>query len=173
MFGDLGTATALFSKIHIVAENALTGPIYMLNNLLVSWAKLGGRKLLIQGLSNAFKALGAVMAPIKAAFKDIFPAVTGKQLLDLTQKFEKFTESLKPSPATVDGLRQTFKGLFAILDIGKQLLQGIFIVFGKVFGALSGGSGIVLTITGKLGDMIAAFDEALKKGGRLHDFFGD
>ena len=111
------------------------------------------------------------MKPLKEAFRDIFPAQTGQNLVDLTKKFDDFTKALKPSPATIEDLRRTFRGLFAILDIGKQILGGIFTVFGQVFGAVSKGGGSFLDLTGNLGDFLVKVDEALKKGGRLHDFF--
>jgi tape measure domain-containing protein len=171
IFGNLGDATHLFSAIHTTAENALTIPIYNLNKLLEGWAKLGGRTALISGLHNAFRALGAVMAPIKAAFRDIFPAQTAKGLADATKRFEEFTKTLKPSPQTVENLRRTFRGLFAVLDIGKQIVSGIFHVFGMLFGAVGKGSGGFLDFTGTIGDFLVKVDETLKKGNLLHNFF--
>ena len=171
IFGNILQATSLFSKIHTVAEKALTQPIYNLNRLLEAWAKLGGRSLAIDALKNAFKALADVMKPIKEAFFNIFPPETGKQLYDLTKKFDDFTKSLIPSPKTVDDLKRTFQGLFALLDIGKQIVSGIFIVFGKLFGAVTKGGSGFLDLTGSIGDFLVSVDNALKKGGQLHSFF--
>ena len=171
IFGDINQATSLFSKIHTVAENALTKPIYDLNTLLESWAKLGGRTVAIDALKTAFRELGSVFNTVKAAYRDIFPPTTGKQLYDLTVRFDNFIKSLKPSPQTLDNLKRTFEGLFSILDIGKQILSGIFTVFGRVFGAVSKGGGGFLSLTATIGDFLKAIDEALKKGDRLHNFF--
>jgi tape measure domain-containing protein len=171
IFGDINQATSLFSKIHTVAENALTKPIYDLNTLLESWAKLGGRTVIIDALKNAFRDLGAVFNTVKAAYRDIFPPTTGKQLYDLTVRFSDFIKTLKPSPETLANLKRTFEGLFAVLDIGKQILGGIFTVFGKVFGAVSKGGGGFLSLTATIGDFLKSIDEALKKGDRLHNFF--
>ena len=171
IFGNIHQATSLFSKVHTVAENALTKPIYDLNKLLEAWSKLGGRTLTINALKDAFTALGDVMKPIKEAFRDIFPPETGKQLYDLTQKFADFTKALIPAPKTVDDIRRTFDGLFALLDIGKQVIQGIFIVFGKMFDAVGKGGTGFLDLTGNIGDFIVKIDDALKKGGKLQNFF--
>jgi tape measure domain-containing protein len=171
IFGDINMATTLFSGIHTVAENALTKPIYALNQLLEGWAKLGGRTILIDGLKQAWKDLGAVMAPIKAAFAEIFPPATAQQLLSMTKAFDNFMKSLMPSAATVDNLKRTFAGLFAILDIGKQLLGGIFTVFKTLFATISTGGGGFLNLTGNIGDFLVSVDKALKSGNRLHDFF--
>ena len=171
LFGNITVATKLFSGLHTVLENALTVPIYKLNTLLEDWVKLGGRTVLIDAIKKAWEELGAVAKTVKEAFRDIFPPTTGKQLYDLTVRFDNFIKSLKPSPQTLDNLKRTFEGLFAILDIGKQILGGIFTVFGKVFGAVSKGGGGFLSLTATIGDFIKRIDEALKKGDRLHNFF--
>jgi len=171
LFGNINAATKLFSGLHVVLENALTVPIYKLNTLLEDWAKLGGRTVLIDAIKKAWEELGAVAKTVKEAFRDIFPPTTGKELYDLTVRFDNFIKSLKPSPQTLDSLKRTFEGLFAILDIGKQILSGIFIVFGKVFGAVSKGGGGFLSLTATIGDFLKKVDETLKKGDRLHNFF--
>ena len=171
VFGNITQATTLFSKVHTVAENALTKPLYDLNQLLEGWAKLGGRAKLIDAIKTAFKALGDVMDPIRDAFREIFPPTTAKQLADITDSIDKFVHSLIPSAKTVSDLKRTFAGLFAILDIGKQVLGGIATVFGQVFSAMSHGNGGFLNLTGNIGDLIVAFDKWLKEGNKLHDFF--
>jgi tape measure domain-containing protein len=171
IFGNLGQATTLFSAIHNVAENALTKPIYDLNKLLEAWAKLGGRTLLIDGLKQAWKDLGAVMAPIKAAFREIFPPETAQKLVDMTKAFDNFMKSLMPSTATIANLKRTFAGLFAILDIGKQLISGVLTVFGELFATVGKGGGGFLNLTGNIGDFLVSVDKALKSGNKLHDFF--
>jgi hypothetical protein len=126
---------------------------------------------LIQAIKNIFQALGDVLGSIRDAFRDIFPAKTGKQLADLTKQFRDFTERLKPSPETLENLKRTFRGFFAILSIGRQIVMGIFTVFGRLLGVLDGvGSGF-LNFTGNIGDFLYSIDQALKKGDRLNKFF--
>ncbi len=171
ILGDFGEAKVLFTGI----SNALGGMIgasaEARNKLLSDWKKLGGRKVLISALKEAFQALGAIIKPIGQAFRDIFPATTAKQLYDLTVRFKEFTATLKPSPETIELLRRTFRGLFAILSIGKQIIGGIFTVFGKLFGVIGDGSGGFLEFTARIGDWLVKVDAALKEGGRLNKFF--
>jgi tape measure domain-containing protein len=171
IFGDINQATSIFSKAHIVLENALTGPIYSLNKLLQDWSKLGGRDKAIDAIKNAFAALGSVMKPLGSAFREIFPPATGKELYNITVAIDNLFKKLTLGPKSSDELKRSFAGLFAILDIGKQLLGGIFTVLGKVFGAFLGGSGSILTVTGSLGDFLVSVDKSLKQGNRLHNFF--
>jgi tape measure domain-containing protein len=171
VFGDFTQAKTLFTGISQSIGGFISASSKARNNVLKDWADLGGRTALIESIGNIFKALGAILAPIKDAFHDIFPPIEGKNLAALTKQFEAFTKTLKPSPEVIDGLRRTFRGLFALLDIGKQILGGIFDVFKRVIGVIAGGAGSFLGITGSIGDFIVKIDEALKKGDGLGNFF--
>jgi hypothetical protein len=112
-----------------------------------------------------------VVKPIKDAFRDIFPKKTGQDLYNLTVRFRDFMKSLTLSDSTAANLKRTFRGVFALFDIGKQVVSGIFGVLKDLIGVVAGGSGGFLNFTGNIGDMLVAFDQALKKGGGLVTFF--
>ena len=140
------------------------------NNVLGDWKALGGRTVMINAIKSAFQALGEIIKPIKEAFRDIFPATTGKDLFKLTVRFKELADALHPSQETVDNLKRTFRGLFALLDIGKQIVGGIFTVFRKLFDPADGG-GSFLGVTATIGDFIVKLDKALKEGEGLTKFF--
>lgn len=171
IFGDFGEARKLFTG----ASNAINGMINVSadarNSMLKDWSALGGRKVLIDGIKNAFQALGAIIKPIKDAFRDIFPRKTGQQLFEITKRFRDFMESLKINAITAANLRATFRGLFALIDIGKQIVSGIFTALKTMFGELKGGGSQLSNFTGNVGDLIFKFDEWLKSGNRIQDFF--
>jgi tape measure domain-containing protein len=171
IFGDFEEAKQTFTGLSNAINELINTNADARNKVLGDWKKLGGRTALIESIKNIFQALGAVLKPIKEAFRDIFPATTGRQLADVTKQFKAFTETLMPSPKTVENLKRTFRGLFALLDIGKQVISGIFTVFSRLFGALDGAGGGFLAITAKIGDWLYAVDQALKKGDRLDKFF--
>ena len=171
IFGDFAEAKELFSGISNAVNGFIKASADARNKTLGDWKELGGRTLLINSLKTAFQNLGLILKPIKEAFRDIFPAKTGKDLFELTQRFAEFAKAIKPSETTIDGLKRTFRGFFALLSIGKQLVSGIFTVFGQLFGVVGEGSGSFLQFTGNIGDFIVSIDAALKKGNRLHNFF--
>jgi len=173
IFGNFKEAKKTFTDLSNTINGFINRNAQARNKVLADWKALGGRTVLIEGIKSAFQNLGAVLKPIKQAFRDIFPASTGKSLFDLTTRFKNFADSLKPTPTTVENLRRTFRGLFALLDIGKQVIGGIFSVFGHLFGAVGQGTGGFLSITASIGDFLVKVDESLKKGGRLADFFDD
>ena len=173
VFGDFGEAKKTFTALSNTINSMIIDSARARNNLLADWKALGGRTVLIQSIKQAFEALSNVVKPIKQAFRDIFPAATGKMLFDLTMRFEEFSRALMPTPKTIANLRLTFQGLFAILDIGWQVVKGIGTVLKELFGTIGEGSGGFLEFTGNIGQWLVKLDEALKKGNRLHDFFVD
>lgn len=171
VFGDINQATELFSNIHNVAENALTGPVYKLRDLLQGWSDLGGRAIAIDAFTLAFQALGAVIKPIKEAFHEIFPAATAKDLLNFTKSFHVFTENLLISGTAANNIKRTFAGVFALFHIGWQIFEQLVWVIGALFGHLTKGSSGILKFTGNIGDFIVALDKALERGTFLNNFF--
>ena len=171
VFGDFEEAKELFTGISGAISGFISKSSEARNSVLDDWKQLGGRTQLIAAIGNIFEALGDVIAPIKEAFREFFPAKTGQDLFNLTSRFLRFTEALKPSPETVELLKRTFKGFFAVLSIGKQILGGIFGVFGRLFGVLFEGTGSFLEITASIGDFLVKVEETLSRSGALENFF--
>jgi tape measure domain-containing protein len=171
IFGNFEEAKKTFTALSNTINGFINTNADARNKVLGDWKKLGGRTILLDSIKTAFTNLGRILAPIKEAFRDIFPAKTGKDLLDLTLKFRDFANALRPSQQTIDNLKRTFRGLFALMDIGKQVIGGLFTVLGRLFGAAGVGGGGFLNLTGNIGDFLVSVDEALKKGDRLHEFF--
>ena len=171
IFGDFEEAKKTFTKLSNTINGIIIDSARARNNLLGDWRALGGRQAMIEGIKNAFKALSEILKPIKQAFRDIFPPITGKQLFDLTVQFKELMERLRPGKETIENLRRTFKGLFAILHIGVQIIGGIWIVIKKLFGALDGAGGGFLGLTANIGDFLVKVDKSLQKGDKLKKFF--
>jgi tape measure domain-containing protein len=171
LIGNITDATSLLSNVHNVLENAFTKPVYALNTLLQEWAKLGGRTAAINTISNALKAIGAIIKPIKDAFHEIFPPATAKQLYDLTKTLEAFTAKLKIGADTADKIKRTFAGLFAVLGIGWDIVKAGAKFLARMFGAVTKGSGGFLDVTAKIGDFLVALKAAIEQGQGIELFF--
>ena len=137
------------------------------NEMLQVWKDNGGQKAFIKSIWNIYDAIILVKDTIAGAFRDIFPPMTGEQLAKLTKQFKNFTATFKMSDETADKLRRTFKGLFAILDIGKQAVSAILSGIKLLIPTNSGLNFSILDITAAIGDWIVKLDEFLKK----HDVF--
>lgn len=171
IFGDFGEAKTTFTALSNALNGFINASAQARNKVLGDWKKFGGRLVLIQGIKEMFQSLGAILKPIKEAFRDIFPAKTGQDLFNLTVRFREFVQSIKPSAETIKNLHRTFAGIFAVMDIGKQIIGGILRVFARLFGILIGGSSSFLEITAGVGDFFVALDKALRKGKGLETFF--
>lgn len=136
--------------------------------LIANIDKLGGRELLIESLKNIFDGLVSVVKPIGKAFRDIFPATTAEQLYSVIESFNNFTKKLTLSDKASENLRRTFKGVFAILDIGKQLFVAVAKAITPLFKKVTNLSGGLLGFTGDIGDWLVSLSESIKTS----DVFG-
>lgn len=171
IFGNLKEAKQLFTGMSNGLNDIINRNSLARNKLLVAWKKQGGRETLIDGLKQGFIALQQVIAPIRAAFRDLFPAMTAKRLVDITKGFKAFMISLVPTRSTVEGLYQTFRGVFSIFSIVGQVIGAVVRQFGRLFGAIGEGTGGFLSFTSGIGDSIYEFDKFLKQSGVLTSFF--
>jgi tape measure domain-containing protein len=171
IFGDFTEAKGLFTGISDSVGKLLQGSADARNKMLKDWDALGGRTALIEGITNVFQALGSVLKPIKDAFRDIFPATTGKQLADMTKNFRDFTEKLKVGGETADKLRRTFAGVFAVFGIAVDIIKGVVGVIFDLVGQVTKGSGGFLSFTAKIGDFLVALRNGIREGEGLTNFF--
>jgi tape measure domain-containing protein len=171
IFGDFTEAKGLFTGVANSIGGILQASSDSRNKMLSDWKELGGRTVLIEAISNAFNGLMSVLKPIGQAFRQIFPAKTGKDLLEMTKNFRDFTEKLKIGSETADKLRRVFAGVFAIFDFGWEVIKGIVGIFAKLIGLVIGGSGDFLTIAANVGDFIVRLREAVARGDDLGKFF--
>jgi tape measure domain-containing protein len=171
IFGTFTEAKKTFTALSETINGFINTNADARNKVLQDWKDLGGRTVLINSIKTAFHNLGEAVKPIKEAFRDIFPATTGKDLYDLTLKFRDFANALKPGEETIANLKRTFAGLFAIFSIAKQVIGGVITTILKLLGAVGEGRGGFLEFTGGIGDFLVSVDQALKKGDRLGKFF--
>lgn len=135
-------------------------------------SRASGRENIFNGLETAFNSLVKVIGAVHDAFTDIFPPMTGDQLYNLTVRFKNFTDSLKPSSETIDEIKRTFKGLFAVVDLGLDVLRGLGSAFGKVIGSSGGFVSGLLKISANLGDLLVHLHDAIESSGIFAGVFG-
>jgi len=174
VFGNFEEATTLFSGISDAIGKMVGKSADARNELLQGWKDLGGRNLLIEGLTEGIKNLGKIIKPIKDAFQDIFPPMTAARLYNLTRAFSILMEKLEPSWSTVDKLKRIFKGFFALLEIGWTILkEGINFVQDLVDSLTGLGEGKILGFMAKIGDFFISLNKQLVQGKGITRFFMD
>ena len=163
IIGDFTEAKDLFTGISNVLGGMVNDSAEARNQMLQGWKDLGGRIDLIESFKNVATGLFDIFKAIGGAFRDIFPPTTSEQLYNITSSIRSLTENFKMSEPTLNNLRSTFKGLFAIIDIGKQLFVGLAKGISTVIGGSSSLVSSILTVTGSFGEWLTALDNVIKQ----------
>jgi tape measure domain-containing protein len=171
IFGDFTEAKGLFTGVASSIGKVVANSSNARNKMLADWKKLGGRDNLISGITNGVKAFASVIKPIHDAFREIFPATTGKQLADMTKKFSDFMAKLKIGSDTAEKLKRTFAGVFAVFGIAWDVIKGVGSVLAHLFGVVTHGSGGFLNLTARIGDFLVGLKKAIESGNGLTKFF--
>ena len=150
-----------------------------LASLVSTLGRQSGRELLFDSLLNGAKAVQGLFQTIKGAWQDIFPPATSEQLYSFIEALHSaserirdfFTQAEEGSDGFTGAINKplqdignTFKGLFAILDIVKQAFSALWRVITPAGSAVGGLLTGVLGLTGSFGEWLVKLDESIKKG---------
>lgn len=171
ILGNFDEATASFTRFSKILGSAADASSKARNKVLTDWKKAGGMTALADSLVAGFEALQAAMKPVKDAFREIFPPMTGVQLANMTKSLRDFLQQLKMGPATAAKVKAIFKGLFAAFDIGFTILKKVGQMFLDLFRGATQGSGALADIAIKIANWLVGVDKALKQGRGLNEFF--
>ena len=166
--GDFEEAKELLTEVSDTFSAVINASADARNKMLQDWKDLGGRTMMIEAVKNVFEGLVSVAKPVREAFNEIFPPMTGKQLAEITERIRDLTAKFKMGEESSKNLKNTFKGVFAVLDIVGQAFKAVAGGVGELIGLfLPAGNG-VLSLTGSFGEYLVKLDETVKKT----DIFG-
>lgn len=166
--GDFEEAKELLTEMSDTFSGIINSSAEARNAMLQEWKDLGGRTAMIDAARNVFEGLLSVITPIKEAFREIFPPMTGKQLAEITEKVRDLTEKFKIGDETSKNLKNTFKGVFAVLDIVAQAFKAVAGGIADLIGFfLPAGNGI-LSLTGTFGEYLTKLDDTINKTDLFH-----
>lgn len=169
LVGDFEEAKETLTKVSDVLGKMIGDSAQARNELLQGWKDKGGRDDLIAGFKNAFEGLMNIIRPIKEAFREIFPPLFASDLVKVTEGFKNLTLRFKQFTfASGDDIKSTFKGIFAVLDIGWTIIKDLAGGVVKLLGNFTGLGGGILDITGKLGEWLVNLRDTVKET----DIFG-
>ena len=161
--GDFEEAKELLTEVSDTFSAVINASADARNKMLQDWKDLGGRTMMIEAVKNVFEGLVSVAKPVREAFNEIFPPMTGKQLAEITERIRDLTAKFKMGEESSKNLKNTFKGVFAVLDIVGQAFKAVAGGVGELIGFfLPAGNG-VLSLTGSFGEYLVKLDETVKK----------
>ena len=158
------TADGSNAKLIEIRDSLNSSSGYM-HQLTAEMEHMTGRELFFDSLKNALQPIISVLGAIGTAWRDAFPPMQGSTLYGIIAGLNRFTQYLVISERNVKNITNTFRGLFAILDLILNLgLAPINLAFKvmievgrQLFEALGFVNTGILDITGNIGDMIAKF----------------
>lgn len=164
LIGDLTDAKALFTPLTETVQELLNIFTDSRNNLLQGWSDLGGRTDLIEAFKNSFYGIKELIVPITEALSEIFPPLTSGQIFGFTNGLKELTEKFKMAAKPVDEIKRIFKGVFAIIDIGRMAVVALASGFGKILKAILPAGDGVLDFLAFLSDYIVKLRDSIKNG---------
>lgn len=167
IIGDFEEAKELLTQISDTVGAMIQASADARNKVLQDWKDLGGRDDLLEGFKNAFKGIMSVVKPIKEAFSEVFRAISGADVADITKRFRGFTEGLILSEESAEKVKRAFKGLFSIFDIGRKIVLSVGNAIAKLLGSdgVSSLGEIVLDAAASLGDFFTSLNASFDTDG--------
>ena len=177
--GDFYEARDLLTTISDALGGLIGDSAAARNDLLENWKVLGGRTEIIDALNYAFDAVMSIVQAVSEAMNEVFPPLTAEKLVafckglkELAQRFaEVFKVNSKTTP-TFNNLKRTLKGVFAVVDIVRQVFVALIKVVGKVLGVTGKVGEGLLYFTAVIGDWLVAISDALEYSGILEFAIG-
>ena len=144
------------TQIKELSDGLKDGSISM-DDFVSKMLRTSGRENIIQALWNSFNGLMSIIEPIKEAFRDIFPPITGEQIYKFTERLRDLTANFKLSGEQAEKVKSIFKGLFSILNLIGKVIGGVFSTAFKLLKPLVG------VVSTNFLDLAASVGEALTK----------
>lgn len=172
IFGNYLEAKDLWTTVANILYDVFAASGEVRNELLGEWKAGGGRKTFLEGINNAMEAILRLITPFKDAFREIFPAKTSEDLLNITSKFERFTEALQLNTKKMSNLKKIARGVFSVIRLVLNTVKNLAHSVGNV---LSPALGLVgsdfLDLLGYFGDFIYYCTETADAAGFVSKAF--
>ncbi len=160
---EIGYTEQEIGKIRELAEQAEKAGT-PLNKLINQLSKPTGREMLFTGISNVVQPVITLLKSLGQAWEDAFPP-NGNIIYKFIEVFYELSKMLVISEANANKISRIFKGLFAVLDLGTDIVGGIYRVFEQLvtgafkrFTSLIGMANVdLLEFIARIGDVIVLF----------------
>lgn len=142
-----------------------------LEELINNITRPSGRTLLIQTIYNVLGSVKNIIISIQEAFREIF--TNPEAVYNAISWWHELSKSFVVSDETLDRLTRTFKGLFAVIDLGLTLIKDIARLGVETLQKVLEKIGIkkatanILELTASFGDWLVACRDQIKEHGVL------
>ncbi len=154
---DLGKAEETLSDITDEQREKIeeaAAQIEKFDKLIASFKDPSGRDKMLQSIKNILNELLPILDVFKLAWTDVFGELSADNITSFINKFAEMSEEFKISDETLESLRNTFGGIFAILKLIIRVGKGLLKVFSPFFRLVTRVSGRVVKAFGNIGSAI-------------------
>ena len=163
LVGDFNEATDFLTEISDKIGGILDASSKARNEMLKAWKEGGGRSAAIDSLRNIYNAIEALIKPIRDAFREVFPPMTAKRLIEMTEAVKNFTSKLILTSKASKQVHDIFKAFFSVIKVGVNIFKtGLTIIF-KVISAILGFKGTALDAVHAVSQWVQGLADAINK----------
>ena len=123
-----------------------------------------GREILIDSLNNILHIIGQIKEAFSKAFGDVFGTITGKDLFEKTQAFEKTTINIRKyfgelndQGSRMNKIYRVIRGIISAFSLWKKSIRNLIDTVVRIFVPSFGG---VLDLLANVGDFIYELNKA-------------
>lgn len=149
IIGDYEEAKELWTGVSNVLGGMIDSYHNARNAQLQMWRDMGGRELLIQGISDAWQGISSRLGAVGTAFREAFPDNRAQILYKISEAVSKFGAALKASDDDISRIHDTASRFFGALS-------KIFGSIGNIVGKLLNPFKQLLPVLGSIGNVIGA-----------------
>ena len=121
--------------------------------------EVSGREHLFNSLWNIMDAIGKVTDSVHEAFTEIFPPTSGEQIHSIAEGLDLMTKKLIITDESAANLKQTFKGIFAVVKVPLTAMTTLAKTGARAFGVLVDVlrpvGAVLLKVAGNMGSFVS------------------
>lgn len=133
--------------------------------------EVSGREHLFNSLWNIMDAIGKVTGSVHEAFTEIFPPTSGEQIHSIAEGLDVMTKKLIITDESAANLKQTFKGIFAVVKVPLTAMTTLAKTGARAFGVLVDVlrpvGAVLLKVAGNMGSFVSEMQSTLLGSGTL------
>lgn len=134
-----------------------------LDELIYMMGKPSGRELIVDSIKNVLENISNILKSVKMGWEETFGESTGLMIYKVLESINDATKALMLNEGQLEGIKNTFKGLFAIVDIVRIIFVRLASIADAVFrGIFHEGIKDVFKLTGGLGDFLTKIRDIIK-----------
>ena len=135
--------------------------------------EVSGREHLFNSLWNIMDAIGKVTGSVHEAFTEIFPPTSGEQIRSIAEGLDVMTKKLIITDESAANLKQTFKGIFAVVKVPLTAMTTLAKTGARAFGVLVDVlrpvGAVLLKVAGNMGSFVSEMQSTLLGSGTLSE----